>query len=142
MYPFFYNASLVELVSVRQRDSSLLTLISSAQVSISRWHASVSFTEDGRFVVEDHNSKFGTLVAIRKPRLLALNPEALKTGGFWMDENLFSSEGKNPQKLVVQAQFSPCCSHTELHSAYLLGRKISVHFHHVEQRRVHSSFKQ
>jgi hypothetical protein len=43
-----------------------------ADVSISRWHATVSFTEDGRFVLEDNNSKFGTLVAMRKPRLLDL----------------------------------------------------------------------
>ena len=44
-----------------------------ADVSISRWHATVSFTEDGNFVIEDHNSKFGTLVAMRKPKLLDLN---------------------------------------------------------------------
>ncbi|KAF4667461.1 hypothetical protein FOL46_002519 [Perkinsus olseni] len=41
-----------------------------ADVSISRWHATVSFTEDGRFVLEDHNSKFGTLVALRRPRVI------------------------------------------------------------------------
>ena len=47
-----------------------------ADVSISRWHATVSFTEDGRFVIEDHNSKFGTLVAMRKPRLVDLTKDA------------------------------------------------------------------
>ncbi|KAF4675734.1 hypothetical protein FOL47_007325 [Perkinsus chesapeaki] len=41
-----------------------------ADVSISRWHATVSFAEDGRFILEDHNSKFGTLVAMRRPKLI------------------------------------------------------------------------
>ena len=40
-----------------------------ADVSISRWHATVSFTQDRRFVLEDHGSKFGTLVLIRSPVL-------------------------------------------------------------------------
>jgi RING-variant domain/FHA domain len=44
-----------------------------ADVSISRWHATVSFNDEGRFVIEDHNSKFGTLVAVRKPRMIDLN---------------------------------------------------------------------
>ena len=41
-----------------------------ADVSISRWHATVSFTENGQFVLEDHGSKFGTLVAMRRPRVV------------------------------------------------------------------------
>jgi len=40
-----------------------------ADVSISRFHASVRF-QNGRFLLEDHNSKFGTLVCMRKPRAL------------------------------------------------------------------------
>jgi hypothetical protein len=47
-----------------------------ADVSISRWHATVAFTDDGHFVIEDHNSKFGTLVAMRKPKLLDLTNSA------------------------------------------------------------------
>ncbi len=39
-------------------------------VSISRWHATVTFTDDGRFEIEDHNSKFGTLMALRRPRVM------------------------------------------------------------------------
>lgn len=35
-----------------------------ADVSISRWHASVYY-EDGKFILTDHGSKFGTLVAMR-----------------------------------------------------------------------------
>lgn len=43
-----------------------------ADVSISRWHATVSFQEDsgGHFVLEDHGSKFGTLVSMRRPRVI------------------------------------------------------------------------
>merc|ERR1719491_1914412 len=37
-----------------------------ADVSISRWHATVHFdSEKGSFVLTDHGSKFGTLVAMR-----------------------------------------------------------------------------
>lgn len=41
-----------------------------ADVSISRWHATVSFTESGQFILEDHGSKFGTLVSMRRPRVV------------------------------------------------------------------------
>ncbi|CAK0896035.1 unnamed protein product, partial [Prorocentrum cordatum] len=40
-----------------------------ADVSISRCHAMIRF-QLGRFQLEDNNSKFGTLVAMKKPRLL------------------------------------------------------------------------
>jgi len=40
-----------------------------ADVSISRCHATIRFHR-GQFVLEDHNSKFGTLVAMKKPRAL------------------------------------------------------------------------
>jgi len=40
-----------------------------ADVSISRCHATIRF-QRGHFVLEDNNSKFGTLVAMKKPRLL------------------------------------------------------------------------
>mmetsp|Transcript_127303 Transcript_127303/g.249461 ORF Transcript_127303/g.249461 Transcript_127303/m.249461 type:complete len:419 (+) Transcript_127303:75-1331(+) len=40
-----------------------------ADVSISRFHAMIRF-QRGHFVLEDNNSKFGTLVAMKKPRLL------------------------------------------------------------------------
>lgn len=38
-------------------------------VSISRYHATITH-ENGSFYLQDHDSKFGTLVAIRKPRLI------------------------------------------------------------------------
>merc|ERR1719343_1607045 len=40
-----------------------------ADVSISRCHATIRF-QRGQFVLEDNNSKFGTLVAMKKPRVL------------------------------------------------------------------------
>lgn len=40
-----------------------------ADVSISRCHATIRF-QRGHFVLEDNNSKFGTLVAMKKPRQL------------------------------------------------------------------------
>jgi len=40
-----------------------------ADVSISRCHATIRF-QRGHFILEDNNSKFGTLVAMKKPRLL------------------------------------------------------------------------
>jgi len=40
-----------------------------ADVSISRCHATIRF-QRGQFILEDHNSKFGTLVAMKKPRPL------------------------------------------------------------------------
>ncbi|XP_055388705.1 uncharacterized protein LOC129617557 [Condylostylus longicornis] len=36
-----------------------------ADVSISRWHAKIRFA-DGEFTLEDHDSKFGTLVSLRR----------------------------------------------------------------------------
>jgi len=39
------------------------------EVSMSRWHASIRYC-DGRFVVEDNSSKFGTMVSLNKPRSL------------------------------------------------------------------------
>ena len=41
-----------------------------ADVSISRWHATVTFTDSGHFILEDHGSKFGTLVAMRRPKVV------------------------------------------------------------------------
>ena len=40
-----------------------------ADVSISRLHASIGF-QGGEFVLQDNNSQFGTLVAMRKPQMV------------------------------------------------------------------------
>ncbi len=39
-------------------------------ISVSRFHALFKKTSLGDFVVEDNNSKFGTLVLVRRPTLL------------------------------------------------------------------------
>jgi hypothetical protein len=51
-----------------------------ADVSISRCHATIRFHR-GQFVLKDHDSKFGTLVAMRKPRPLeATNALSIQVG--------------------------------------------------------------
>jgi len=42
-------------------------------ISVSRCHALVKRSSKGDFIVEDNNSKFGTLVLIRKPYILNKN---------------------------------------------------------------------
>ncbi|CAD7931289.1 unnamed protein product [Amoebophrya sp. A25] len=53
-----------------------------ADVSISRWHASVHYDQEkNAFVLTDHGSKFGTLVAMRTPVPLEQNqPLSLQAG--------------------------------------------------------------
>lgn len=51
-----------------------------ADVSISRCHATIRFHR-GQFLLEDNNSKFGTLVALKKPRPLESgSPISIQTG--------------------------------------------------------------
>lgn len=51
-----------------------------ADVSISRCHATISFNR-GAFTLEDNNSKFGTLVVMKKPRQLDANsPISIQMG--------------------------------------------------------------
>eukprot|EP00441_Pelagodinium_beii_P035284 CAMPEP_0197633058 /NCGR_PEP_ID=MMETSP1338-20131121/9509_1 /TAXON_ID=43686 ORGANISM="Pelagodinium beii, Strain RCC1491" /NCGR_SAMPLE_ID=MMETSP1338 /ASSEMBLY_ACC=CAM_ASM_000754 /LENGTH=365 /DNA_ID=CAMNT_0043204643 /DNA_START=212 /DNA_END=1306 /DNA_ORIENTATION=+ len=51
-----------------------------ADVSISRCHATIKFSK-GQFQFEDNNSKFGTLVALKKPRSLEPgNPISIQMG--------------------------------------------------------------
>eukprot|EP00929_Paragymnodinium_shiwhaense_P023627 TRINITY_DN14755_c0_g1_i1.p1 TRINITY_DN14755_c0_g1~~TRINITY_DN14755_c0_g1_i1.p1 ORF type:complete len:420 (+),score=68.69 TRINITY_DN14755_c0_g1_i1:208-1467(+) len=59
-----------------------------ADVSISRCHATIGF-DDGRFVLEDTNSKFGTLVALRRPRRLCYDrPVSIQIGRTVLSMNL------------------------------------------------------
>lgn len=51
-----------------------------ADVSISRKHASIRF-EDGHFIIEDQNSKFGTLIATKKPKpISSTSPTSIQVG--------------------------------------------------------------
>lgn len=59
-----------------------------ADVSISRCHATISFAH-GQFFLEDNNSKFGTLVAMKKPRQLdPANPISIQMGRTVMNLSL------------------------------------------------------
>merc|ERR1719464_1324868 len=61
-----------------------------ADVSISRCHATIRF-QRGQFLLEDNNSKFGTLVAMKKPRLL----EAGSTITIQMGRTVLSLSGQS-----------------------------------------------
>lgn len=51
-----------------------------ADVSISRCHATICF-QNGHFLLQDNNSKFGTLVAMKKPRMIELGvPISIQMG--------------------------------------------------------------
>jgi hypothetical protein len=63
-----------------------------ADVSISRCHATIRF-QRGHFVLEDHNSKFGTLVAMKKPRALeASSAISIQVGRTVLSLSLQSSQ--------------------------------------------------
>ena len=68
-------------------------------VSISRWHASISVKEDGKFVIEDNNSKFGTLIALRKP--------VAYSEGFLTNPPLLVQSGRTLFKMQVERSLSP-----------------------------------
>jgi pSer/pThr/pTyr-binding forkhead associated (FHA) protein len=40
-------------------------------ISVSRCHALIKRSNKGDFIVEDNNSKFGTLVLLRKPYIMS-----------------------------------------------------------------------
>ena len=103
-----------------------------ADVSISRWHATVSFNETSRnFVIEDHGSKFGTLVSMRKSRVISptdrlcvqagrtlfkfnypSNPETGETGGWILNPVITSAVAA-----TNTAQFHTPQSHDESSSS-------------------------
>jgi len=68
-----------------------------ADVSISRCHATIRFHR-GQFLLEDNNSKFGTLVALKKPRPLeAGNPISIQMGRTVLSLTLQPHPDGNPQ---------------------------------------------
>jgi len=86
-----------------------------ADVSISRWHATIRVQEDGQFVVEDRDSKFGTLVALKKPRPLeARSPVSIQMGRTLLAMNLKdpSSTQTAPTSAIAQVLPSSVPSNT------------------------------
>jgi len=77
-----------------------------ADVSISRCHAVIRYT-NGQFLLEDNNSKFGTLVAMKKPRRL----EPGSPLSIQMDRTLLSlsllPDANNPASIVNGQQRPP-----------------------------------
>lgn len=68
-----------------------------ADVSISRCHATIRF-QRGQFILEDNRSKFGTLVAMKKPRLLEPGtPIAIQMG-----RTVLNLEAQSEQQVVGQ----------------------------------------
>lgn len=77
-----------------------------ADVSISRWHATVAFTEDGEFLLEDHNSKFGTLVAMRKPKMLDLSANGRAELTLQSGRTVFRFGGETGDRTISPAVIS------------------------------------
>lgn len=76
-----------------------------ADVSISRCHATIRFHK-GQFLLEDNNSKFGTLVAMKKPRPLeAGSPISIQMGRTVLSLTL------QPHTDGVNATTAPTLSH-------------------------------
>jgi hypothetical protein len=70
-----------------------------ADVSISRCHATISFVR-GSFVLEDNNSKFGTLVAMKKPRQLdASSPLSIQMGRTVLSLSLQSASSNSENSI-------------------------------------------
>merc|ERR1712137_946750 len=89
-----------------------------ADVSISRCHATIRFHQ-GQFLLEDNTSKFGTLVAMKKPRQLQLTkPISIQIGRTVLSlslQQLPASAAKNERALRLalsglhSASGTGCC---------------------------------
>jgi len=73
----FYVVSLAEKVAKLGRSKESHVCIN--DISISRCHAMIRF-DDGQFILEDNNSKFGTAVAMKKPWLLESGTMSVQVG--------------------------------------------------------------
>jgi len=75
------------------------------EASMSRWHASIAY-RDGKFMVEDNNSKFGTLVSLNKPCSLESGSMiSVKVGRTVLSLSLPSIE---PANVSVEGSMSSC----------------------------------
>jgi len=86
-------------------------------ISISRLHAKISFRE-GRFVLEDNNSRFGTLVYMRQPYALSTGETvSIQTGGAVVSFTLRQDSPADPCPLDAVADHCSECSTDEGFSA-------------------------
>jgi len=86
-------------------------------VSISRLHAKISFRE-GRFILEDNKSRFGTLVCMRQPYALSTGETvSIQTGGAVVSFTLRQDSPVDPCVLDAAADHCSECSTEEGFSA-------------------------
>ncbi|KAL8455926.1 hypothetical protein Emag_000169 [Eimeria magna] len=78
-------------------------------VSISRYHATIRFV-DGNFQLEDHNSKFGTLVSLRKAFSVGESVAALQVGRSVVKLSI-SSAPATSEAVVELSEPTPNSSH-------------------------------
>ncbi|KAL8430663.1 hypothetical protein ACSSS7_005798 [Eimeria intestinalis] len=78
-------------------------------VSISRYHATIRFV-DGNFQLEDHNSKFGTLVSLRKAFPIGESVAALQVGRSVVKLSI-SSAPATSEAVVELSEPTPTPSH-------------------------------
>lgn len=82
-------------------------------ISVSRFHALFKKSLEGDFILEDNNSKFGTLVLVRRPYLLQKHPAYFQLG-----RTMLECSVKEPYK---------CCNFRGL----CFSKKIkATHSHH------------
>lgn len=78
-----------------------------ADVSISRLHATIRF-EDGHFLLRDNGSKFGTLVALKRPRQIeAVKRISLQVGRTVLSMSLATADGGPVASVAPQPQLPP-----------------------------------
>lgn len=98
------------------------------EVSMSRWHASIAY-RDGKFMVTDNRSKFGTLVSLKKPCSLESGSTiSVKVGRTVLNLSLPSCEPVN--KSVEGSKSSFMAQHQSL----------AVHDVETDDKEQHSCF--
>lgn len=78
-----------------------------ADVSISRCHAMIRF-QNGEFLLQDNDSKFGTLVAMKRPRQIdASRPLSLQIGRTVLSLSLTMADASGPPVSILSSQQQP-----------------------------------
>mmetsp|Transcript_7354 Transcript_7354/g.5620 ORF Transcript_7354/g.5620 Transcript_7354/m.5620 type:complete len:118 (+) Transcript_7354:130-483(+) len=72
------NFSKIDRIKVGRSNDSDVRI---NDISVSRFHSQIQKTSKGHFYVQDHNSKFGTLIQVKYPMLLSpIEPTFLQAG--------------------------------------------------------------
>jgi predicted component of type VI protein secretion system len=97
------------------------------EVSMSRWHASIRYC-DGKFMVEDNKSKFGTLVSLNKPC-------SLESGS-----TISVKVGRTVLALSLPSIEISSASEGSLSSCMLQNQSLAVHDVETDDSEQHSCF--